>query len=132
MDCVCAGPDPRVSWWPQTWRPAAWTWTTSSLSSTTIIPTTARTTSTGSVRYLLFSIRCIWRPVLGENNAFIRDSAYKKAVWRIRDVYPRSDFFPSRIPDPNCLHPGSRILIKELKYFNPKKSKKMVCKLLEM
>jgi hypothetical protein len=37
---------------------------------------------------------------------------------------PGSDFFPSRIPDPNCLHPGSRILIKEFKYFNPKKSKK--------
>jgi hypothetical protein len=37
-------------------------------------------------------------------------------VWRIRDVYPRSDFFPSRI-------------LKELKYFNPKKSKKMVSKL---
>jgi hypothetical protein len=37
---------------------------------------------------------------------------------------PGSDFFPSRIPDPNCLHPGSRILIKEFKYFNPKKAKK--------
>ncbi len=33
---------------------------------------------------------------------------------------PGSDFFPSRIPDPNCLHPGSRILNKEFKYFNPK------------
>jgi hypothetical protein len=32
------------------------------------------------------------------------------AVWQIRDVYPGSDFFPSRIPDPNCLHPESRIL----------------------
>jgi hypothetical protein len=32
---------------------------------------------------------------------------------------PGSDFFPSRIPDP-----GSRILIKEFKYFKPKKSKK--------
>jgi hypothetical protein len=31
-------------------------------------------------------------------------------------------------PDPNCLHPGSRIL-KEFKYFNPQKSKKMVSKL---
>jgi hypothetical protein len=28
------------------------------------------------------------------------------------------------IPDPNCLHPGSRILIKEFKYINPKKAKK--------
>jgi hypothetical protein len=37
---------------------------------------------------------------------------------------PGSEFFPSRIPDPNCLHPGSRILIKEFKYFNPKKGKK--------
>jgi hypothetical protein len=36
-------------------------------------------------------------------------------VWRIRDFYPGSDFFPSRIPDPNCLYPGSRILIKEFK-----------------
>ncbi len=43
------------------------------------------------------------------------------AVWRIRDVYPGSDFFPFRIPDPNCLHPGSRIRIKEFKCFNPKK-----------
>jgi hypothetical protein len=34
----------------------------------------------------------------------------------------------SRIPDPtffqNCLHPGSRILIKEFKYLTPKKPKK--------
>jgi hypothetical protein len=28
------------------------------------------------------------------------------------------------IPDPTFFHPGSRILIKEFKYFNPKKSKK--------
>jgi hypothetical protein len=50
-------------------------------------------------------------------------------VLRIRDVYPGSVFFPSRIPDPNCLHPGSRIRIKEFKYFNPKKNKKMGSKL---
>jgi hypothetical protein len=37
---------------------------------------------------------------------------------------PGSDFFSSRIPDPNCLHPGSRIRIKEFRYFNPKKIKK--------
>ncbi len=37
---------------------------------------------------------------------------------------PGTDFFPSRIPDPNCLHPGSRILINEFKYFKPKKTKK--------
>jgi hypothetical protein len=39
-------------------------------------------------------------------------------VLRIRDVYPGSEFFPSRIPDP-----GSKrfpIRIKEFKYFNPK------------
>ncbi len=34
---------------------------------------------------------------------------------------PGSEFFPSRISDPNCLHPGSRIRIKEFKYFKPKK-----------
>ncbi len=34
---------------------------------------------------------------------------------------PDSTFFPSRIPDPNCFHPGSRIRIKEFKYFIPKK-----------
>jgi hypothetical protein len=28
---------------------------------------------------------------------------------------PGSDFFPSQISDPNCLHPRSRILIKEFK-----------------
>jgi hypothetical protein len=42
---------------------------------------------------------------------------------------PGSDFVPSRIPDPNCLHPGSQILNKEFMYFNPPKSKKMVSKL---
>ncbi len=51
------------------------------------------------------------------------------AVWRIRDVYPGSRIRLFSIPDPNCLRPGSRILIKEFKYFNPKKSKKMVFKL---
>jgi hypothetical protein len=44
-----------------------------------------------------------------------------KAVLRIRDVYPGSDLFPTWIPDPNYLHPGSRIRVKEFKYFNPKK-----------
>jgi hypothetical protein len=45
------------------------------------------------------------------------------AVLRIRDVYPGSKFIPSRIPDPNCFHPGSRITDphQRLKYFNPKK-----------
>jgi hypothetical protein len=54
------------------------------------------------------------------------DEIYKvlTAVWRIRDVYPGSDFFQSRITDSNCLHPGSRILIKEFRYFNPKKKQK--------
>jgi len=33
---------------------------------------------------------------------------------------PGSEFFPSRIPDPNFFYPGSRIRIKEFKYFNPK------------
>jgi hypothetical protein len=42
-------------------------------------------------------------------------------VWRIRDVYPGSELSPSLIQDP-----GSRILIKEFKYFNPKKAKKWV------
>jgi hypothetical protein len=32
----------------------------------------------------------------------------------------------SRIPDPTFFHPGSRIRIKDFKYFNPKK---MVSKL---
>ncbi len=40
-------------------------------------------------------------------------------MWRIRDVYPGSRIRLFSIPDP-----GSRILIKEFKYFNPKKSKK--------
>jgi hypothetical protein len=47
-------------------------------------------------------------------------------VWRIRDVYPGSDFFH---PGSDFFHPGSelspsRILVKEFKYFNPKKVKK--------
>ncbi len=35
---------------------------------------------------------------------------------------PGSDFFPSRIPDPNCLHPGSAS--KNLGILTPKKPKK--------
>jgi hypothetical protein len=35
-----------------------------------------------------------------------------------------SDFFPSRIPDPNCLHPGSSS--KNLSILTLKKAKKMV------
>ncbi len=46
-------------------------------------------------------------------------------MWRIRDVYPGSWIRLFSIPDPNCLHPGSRILIKEFKYFKPKKAKKL-------
>jgi hypothetical protein len=44
------------------------------------------------------------------------------AVLWIRDVYLGSDFFPSRIQDLTFFHPGtgSRIRIKEFKYFNPK------------
>jgi hypothetical protein len=55
-----------------------------------------------------------------------KNSRNKKvaSVWRIRDVYPGSRIRLFSIPDPNCLHPGSRILIKEFKYFNPKKAKK--------
>jgi hypothetical protein len=67
-----------------------------------------------------------WTQIKGRKNS---PQARQKTVWRIRDVNPGSDFFPSRIPDPNCLHPGSRILIKEFKYFNPPKKQKMVSKL---
>ncbi len=42
---------------------------------------------------------------------------------RIRNVYPGSDFFPSRIPDPNCLHPGSAS--KNLSILTQKKKKEM-------
>ncbi len=35
------------------------------------------------------------------------------------------------IPDPNCLHPGSRIRIKEFKFLTPKKNKKNGFKALE-
>ncbi len=42
-------------------------------------------------------------------------------VLRIRDVYPGSWIWLFSIPDPNSFHPGSRIQIKEFKYFNPKK-----------
>ncbi len=44
--------------------------------------------------------------------------------WQLTNVadpgcLSRIRLFP--IPDPNCLHPGSRIRIKEFRYFNPKK-----------
>jgi hypothetical protein len=44
-------------------------------------------------------------------------------VLRIRDFYPGSEFFPSRIPDPGQKDSGSRIRIRiqEFKYFKTKK-----------
>jgi hypothetical protein len=60
-------------------------------------------------------------PDFDEETGLLHKVSGKKTVLRILDVYPGSDFFPSRIPDPNCFHPGSRIRIKEVKYFNPKK-----------
>jgi hypothetical protein len=51
--------------------------------------------------------------------------AAMEAVLRIRDVYPGSRIRLFSIPDPNCLHPGTRILINEIKYFNPNKTKKL-------
>ncbi len=53
----------------------------------------------------------------------------KMPVWRIRDVYPGFRIRLFFIPDPGFELSPSRILIKEFKYFNPKKSKKMVSKL---
>ncbi len=47
---------------------------------------------------------------------------------RIRDVSRGSEFFPSRIPDPIFFYSGSRIRIKEFKYFKPK----MISKLYEI
>jgi hypothetical protein len=44
-------------------------------------------------------------------------------IWRGKNSVADTGFL-SRIPDPNCLHPGSRILIKEFKYFNPPKKQK--------
>jgi hypothetical protein len=57
-------------------------------------------------------------------------------VWRIRDVYPGSRIRLFSIPDPNCLHPGSRIpdpgsSSKNLSILTPKKAKKLVSKLLK-
>ncbi len=57
-------------------------------------------------------------------HCFLETKGVPVPVLRIRDVCPGSDFFPSRIPDPNCLHPGSRIRIKEFRYFHLPKNQK--------
>jgi hypothetical protein len=61
-----------------------------------------------------------------DKDILIRCECLYTAVWRIRDVYPGSRIRLFSIPDPNCLHPGSRILIKEFKYgiLTPQKAKK--------
>jgi hypothetical protein len=46
----------------------------------------------------------------------------KKAVWRIRDVYPGSDFFPSRIRTVSIQDPGSSS--KNLSILTPPPKKK--------
>jgi hypothetical protein len=42
-----------------------------------------------------------------------------------KNIKLRSEFFPFRILDPNFSHLGSRIRIKEYKYFNPKNVSKL-------
>ncbi len=46
---------------------------------------------------------------------------YLHPVLRIREVYPGSDFFPSRIPDPNFPIPDSGSASKNLSFLTPKK-----------
>ncbi len=68
----------------------------------------------------------------GSTTLVLRISDVEKNQWCGSGMFipdPGSDFFPSRIPDPNRLHPGSRICIKEFKYFKPKITKKIVSKL---
>ena len=59
---------------------------------------------------------------LFKKNIIHKDLRYRSFT-KIREFHPRSDFFPSWIPDPNSLHPGSRIH-KKLKYFNHQNPKK--------
>jgi hypothetical protein len=63
----------------------------------------------------------LWIRIRNTAYNFIRCYQICAEVLRLRDVYPGSDFFPFRIPDPTFSHPGSRIRIKYFKYFNPKK-----------
>ncbi len=60
-------------------------------------------------------------PDFDEETGLLHKVNGKKTVLRILDVYPGSRIRLFSIPDPNCLHPGSRIRIKDFKYFNPKK-----------
>jgi hypothetical protein len=78
---------------------------------------------------LFFQMGCQALPNRFSKTRFSHKHAVRLPVLRIRDVYPGSPIRLFSIPDPNCLHPGSRSLIKEFKYFNPKKSKIMVSKL---
>ncbi len=55
---------------------------------------------------------------------FWRSLSWSRAVLRIRDVYPGSEFFPSRIPDPGSKRfpdPGYASASKNLSTFSPKK-----------
>jgi hypothetical protein len=63
---------------------------------------------------------------------YVRSYIHLKSVLRIRDVYPGSRIRLFSIPDPGSELTPSRMLIKEFKYFNPKKIKKMVSKLLKI
>ncbi len=68
-----------------------------------------------------FQINC--SAVVGYQAVYRQDIQYifsYLSVLRIWDVYPVSEFFPYRIPDPNSFHPGSRIRIKEFEYLTPK------------
>jgi hypothetical protein len=57
-----------------------------------------------------------------KKNIIHKDLRYR-SFSQIRDCSSRIRLFPSWIPDPNSLHPGSRIH-KELKYFNHQNPKK--------
>jgi hypothetical protein len=60
------------------------------------------------------------RGSIGERHGSANSDPYQNVdggpVLRIRDVYPGSQIRLFSIPDPNYLHPGSRIRIKEFKF----------------
>jgi hypothetical protein len=91
---------------------------------TTICPQLINQTTTGQPRFcpkLINQTTTGGKPIFVHNQSnhnwwptTILSTIYQSnhncpSVWRIRDVYPGSRIRLFSIPDPNCLHPGSRI-----------------------
>ncbi len=111
-------PDPiRIRIHRTVWSTATWNYPATSCSSDWRVLLSERPSARGKVGRWWQDPQ---KRVDSQSHRCVSHHPENTSVLRIRDFYPWSRIRLYSIPDPNFFHPGSRIHMKELKYFNPK------------